>query len=138
MNVIHFREVAGPWQNEPDEYHWQFRGLKCSIIRCRETGCWAGFVLVDPPIYIDTKKLIVHGGITFEQIRWNIFTSYWIGFDCAHWGDFCPQVAAILAENSNRAFANSYSALANRFYRDMPFVIEQTEKLAQQVKSCYK
>ena len=60
---------------------------------------------------------------------------WWFGFDCAHFGDLIPKMegmrkpGGILYE-----VALKYShVLRDDIYRDMPYVKQQTQELAQQL-----
>lgn len=79
-------------------------GYKCAIVRHPELGHLCGYigVTVDHPWYkmdYDNEALYavnVHGGLTFAEME-GYSTPYpcasgdpnrwWLGFDCAHWGD---------------------------------------------------
>lgn len=80
--------------------------------------------------------LDVHGGITFSDICQKDEDGichiaelganepvWWFGFDCAHAGDFIPGF-----EKLNISF------MKNEIYKNIKYVIDQTEKLAKQLK----
>lgn len=115
------------WESEPNRKEWEHVGLKCLVLRAQHLGHLNGYVGVPEghPAYdrdyneIDVE---VHGGLTFGdfgdgQLRPKGF--YWLGFDCAHLGDFVPG-----QEKHGRADGT---------YRNMVYVTAETEKLAEQL-----
>jgi len=113
-----------PWRNEPDAKDWEAHGLKCAMRR-NATGAWCGYVgvPVDHPHYgVDYYNLPfdVHGGLTYGAAGaiWLGEGLYWFGFDCAHWGDYCPGLPPAFRMGT---------------YRDEAYVTSQTESLAQQM-----
>lgn len=103
----------GQWQAEPDKMQFtdETTGLPCLIVR-NTTGALCGYVGVSEghPLYAkhyDEAGVRVHGGLTFAD-----FCSgnpeehsichvpgdgepdkvWWLGFDCAHLGDFIPRL----------------------------------------------
>lgn len=148
---------AGEWQQEPDEKRWEHRGtgLECLMLR-GPVGAWCGYVGVRDghPAYgmhgnvtdysieevaagLDKRKvaihtkindLKVHGGLTYSgtdekrgKDRW------WFGFDCAHAGDFCPACEDIAQLGLPTGWGDVIS------YRNLAYVIEQCEQLADQL-----
>ena len=67
-------------------------------------------------------RLFVHGGVTFAgQLREDVNPDtnlWWIGFDCAHAGDFAPE----------RGYASG------GVYRDMGYMQRELQFLAQQLR----
>ena len=102
----------GEWQQEPDKAQWidESTNLDCLIVR-GPSGALCGYVGV-PETHkffgsdYDEVDVVVHGGLTFanecrdtgdesvgichsEECAANK-TVWWLGFDCAHSGDYCP------------------------------------------------
>jgi hypothetical protein len=97
----------GEWDNEPDRIEWRFEGtprLACLIVR-GPSGALCGYVGVPPghpwhgKDYNDVD-VNVHGGLTFARgcdeggkichvpLEGESPDVWWLGFDCAHSGDF--------------------------------------------------
>ena len=87
----------GVWTEEPDFDAWSDRNYICAIRR-NSLGSLCGYVALplDHPLVIrqfpvqvtaSINSLDVHGGVTFNE---KIDGFYWIGFDCAHLGDYVP------------------------------------------------
>ncbi len=130
----------GPWDSEPDKIQYidEETGLPC-IIRRNDMGALCGYVGVSKghPYYgkhWDEVNPKVHGGITFTNkcqedehgICHKVESGedddvWWLGFDCAHAGDFVPR----------------HSRLMNEFekYRDVNYVKDQISFLAKQLKN---
>lgn len=104
----------GPWLEEPDRVQWQYRGYSCLIVRSEVSGALCGYVGVAEghpwygKDYEDLPDVEVHGGLTYSRFRTeNPQNSeqekalWWLGFDCAHSGDYLPgmaHVTVLLAE----------------------------------------
>lgn len=123
--LIRKGRLPGPWDNEPDELKWTHKGMLCYIKRNKEIGNLCGYVQIqkDHPLSFkdrsndDVGSLAVHGGITFcgtidKEKHW------WIGFDTAHGGDSYPSPFGLSPPGT---------------YRDIKYVIAETEKLADQL-----
>lgn len=105
----------GPWMKEPDKAQWidEATGLDCLIVRQPRAGHLCGYVGVPPGHVLYEKDwqeadelLDMHGGCTFSRFCQPHETEdsgichvpgpgrpdqvWWIGFDCAHSGDFSP------------------------------------------------
>jgi len=115
-----------PWENEPDRLEADYKGLKLLILRNERLGHLCGYVGVPEghPFYgKDLEQLAdldVHGGVTFTEegdgkLRPKGF--WWIGFDCAHFGDLVPKMRSLGWE----------------VYRDIYYVLKETVKLADQI-----
>lgn len=68
--------------------------------RVRQTGmgAWCGYVALTPrhPWFNQDYAEIpvdIHGGLTYGESEPDGY--YWIGFDCAHWGDYIPMLAEL-------------------------------------------
>jgi hypothetical protein len=131
----------GPWNDEPDKKQWtdEATGLPCLIHR-GPSGALCGYVgVTDGHIYFRVDygavDVDVHGGLTYAD-----FCSpsddeshgichvpaagepdhvWWLGFDCAHFGDCCPE----------------FKSSANHTYRDFDYVTAEVTRLAAQLKS---
>lgn len=90
----------GEWVEEPDEVHWEYKGIKCRIHRqinlienqVLGLGHLCGYVIVPkghPWEKMNTLEIDcdVHGGLTYEE---NTEEGLEIGFDCAHYRDETP------------------------------------------------
>lgn len=135
--------TAGEWQSEPDKIQWtdEATGLPC-IIKRNDHGSWCGYVGVPEghklfgKDFMETESLSVHGGITYtdfctkEDPEHGIChipgpgepdRVWWLGFDCAHAGDYVP------------AFADTMKRLGGK-YRNLSYVKAETARLAKQLK----
>ena len=87
-------------EREGDENSFEYKGYKCHIRRVGMPyrGHLCGYIEIpaDHELYemdydeIEDKYqglLPAHGGLTFSDF---IDNNYWIGFDCAHYGDLDP------------------------------------------------
>ena len=111
----------GPWHSEPDELEWQHCGLQCCMRR-NWSGAWCGYVRVPeghPHFGVHYDELYqydVHCELTFSGSRRDQ-DGWWVGFDCSQKCDGTP-------------------ACPHRgVYRDLQYAKEQTESLAEQVRS---
>lgn len=139
----------GPWQDEPDKIQWinEATGFPCLIVRAPLHGALCGYVGVPDSHrffekiyeYIEENTTIsVHGGLTFAdhcQKGPDVETHgichipepgqpdnvWWIGFDCAHAGDYNP------------AYEHRFKALGLGIYRNISYVRNQVTQLAAQL-----
>lgn len=146
MDTIEYRTIdksawpRGPWDNEPDKRQWSdiATGLPCLAVR-GPGGNWCGYVGIAEghPYFAmdyDHASVEVHGGLTFSDFcahgaeASNIChvpgpgepdRVWWLGFDCAHFGDFSPQ------------YDNSPND--EGIYRDLSYVTDQCVSLAAQL-----
>lgn len=128
-----------PWTEEPDRKHWidPSTNLDCLIVR-NPVGALCGYVGVPPDHpwfnkHYDEIEASVHGGLTFSGACSNHICHdakketvanenvWWLGFDCAHVGDFTPKL---------EEFLFSFNNPAN--YRDIKYVSEECVILAIQ------
>lgn len=137
----------GPWQDEPDLVEWWVRGIPCLIVRSDVAGALCGYVAVrrGHPYYFrdyDSVPLECHGGLTFSGDGVYMHTPgwWWLGFDCAHWGDAIPGIAGRMrhaeeffrvegAEHAE-AFARLMRPERAESYRDLEYVTAQVEAMA--------
>lgn len=133
----------GPWASEPDRVEWRqpYSALPRLVLRGPH-GSWCGYVGLPPghpqhgKSYDDdvVGNLEVHGGVTYgAECAGHICHVpregesehvWWIGFDCAHAGDVSPGLN----------YRTGGSFFGER-YRDLAYIIEQTEGLARQLES---
>ena len=142
MNVIESRQdpeidksawPKGPWHAEPDYIHWEFEDMDCLIVR-NAIGALCGYVAVEPghPAYkkdYNEVGIRVHGGLTYSDMCAGHICHvpregrpdhvWWLGFDCAHLGDFSP----------------AYEKQGHYDYKDVAYVKYETEELARQLKA---
>ena len=114
-----------PWEHEPDHLLFEAHGYVCEIRRHAPLGTLNGYVYVPRTHPIvegdEAYELDVHGGITFFDEVDGVFC---IGFDCSHAGDYIPTWEPIgIAKNRK-----------GDEYRDIAYVTQQLEFLAQQLK----
>jgi hypothetical protein len=104
--------------------------VRCYATRVEGFNHWCGYVELDGRDISDEDILHVHGGITGGSE-----TS--VGFDCAHYGDWCP--GPDLPENTPDDFTeawqkfNSSRTKPTDHYWTFPEVKAETESLAQQI-----
>lgn len=96
--------VAGPWDDEPDEWHGEFHGLKVRAVRHSVFGSWLGYVLLPRghPQYGLPYNEIEADGATYaehgaHQDNLELMEKslqdeeVWeVGFDCGHAWDYQP------------------------------------------------
>lgn len=141
----------GPWMTEPDKVVWKTAsGLPGMIVRS-PSGNLCGYVAVakDHPmhgnnaLYSDGSQealgdLNVHGGITYGAACGGHICHvpepgepddvWWLGFDCAHSGDWRWNDAAPYLKGCREPHPNGYSQ-----YRDLAYVTAEVESLAAQL-----
>lgn len=119
------------WNNEPDKVEFVYCNFKCLILRHPELKHLNGYVALPPghPYYgkhYDNIDATVHGGITFAQEgdgnNWNK-GYWWIGFDCAHFNDYSPEVGDILGRGPRE----------HETYRNIEYVTDELKRLCQQL-----
>lgn len=146
MQTIEYRFVDksawghGPWQLEPDKRQWldPQTGLPCIVRRSPALGFLCGYVGVprSHPAYrkdCDAVDVSVHGGLTFSDtcsggdhdICHKVSPGedddvWWLGFDCGHFSDATPGMMSLAYRN---------------IYRDFPYVVNECEGLARQLKA---
>jgi hypothetical protein len=142
----------GEWDNEPDRIYWidSKTGYHC-IIRRIKFGFLCGYVAIkkNHPFYgksyndIDSI-LKVHGGVTYSEfcnhdheMGIRLLTeekdkSWWFGFDCGHFLDYQPAFSDTRLKELLPK--KSVSLFGQEIYRNISYVISETESLAQQLK----
>lgn len=109
------------------EKEWTHNGLSCAVRVVEGMGHLCGYVGVPKshPCWgiKDTQyceyTLEVHGGVTYTKAGLEEPTpdTWWIGFDCAHYGDMIPAMPSLGGE-----------------LWTLPMVVAETEHLADQLK----
>lgn len=158
MNALHTYTTIdkskwgdGPWRDEPDKVQWrdEATGLPCLAKRGNpRMGNWCGYVGValGHPLFgqLDSSGLDVHGGVTFHGLcqegpecdtichipePGEPDHVWWFGFDCGHFHDLQPGLAAMEAEWGYPRLAGIEGAT----YKDLAYVVAECEYLARQL-----
>lgn len=119
------------WKTEPNfvvfTHTYKLCTIPCVIQRVPHSGHLCGYVGV--PVWSpwhgkEPSEAEVHGGITYSEdhlprieLDLNFHVSWWIGFDCAHSGDYMP--------------LSKYN-LPDATYRNMEYVKQECRNLAEQ------
>lgn len=141
----------GPWEDEPDKVQWEGPlGMAC-MVRRGPLGAWCGYVGVDEnhPMYKRQREdlesdLDVHGGLTYGQLcdgdeeqgichvagPGDPDPLYWLGFDCGHFDDIVPGMAARVPELYPPPLDGD---VFHATYKDLAYVKAETERLAIQL-----
>ena len=127
------------WVEEPDEVTFNYRGIKCLILRIAsqylELGHLCGYIEINlehPWAKEDPFKLNldVHGGITYGNEQKS--GVYRVGFDCAHSMDVCPSVEKILKEVREKSKDSEHGKAAIAFEekhkKDCPYLFMKSYK----------
>jgi len=141
----------GPWMHEPDRKEWRDAetGLPCLAIR-GPMGNWCGYTAVSEghPAYgkdYDDVRVDAHGGLTYAgKCNGHICHTpdpgepgnvHWLGFDCAHSGDFIPSMDAMRKPGGVlHDIAVRYPGVHDGdVYRDLPYVEAECASLAKQL-----
>ena len=122
---------------EPDKLTFTYKGLPCVLLKHPSMRHWCGYVGVpkDHPLYDKDNddelvmSLDAHGGITWTGLGKKLSSlckpKYWyIGFDCAHAGDYVPGVYE----------RDGIKSGEKNIYRDILYVKNECIKLAKQLK----
>jgi hypothetical protein len=130
----------GPWDNEPDKIQWLDKETRfpCLIVRNPHLGALYGYVGVDknhPAFGRDYNDIdvSVHGGLIYstfcQETEHGIChlveegeddNTYWLGFDCAHFGDYSPSLTM-------------FDSIGE--YRTIDYVKNEVANLAKQLKN---
>lgn len=128
---------SAPWLGEPHRKEWRYKGLDCLIVRNWVGGALCGYVAVPAShpyhgmgfedVHRINDDLAVHGGLTYASLCHGTICHeakpgdadnvWWLGFDCAHYGDWSPLMLS----------------LSDETYRDISYVMAETERLAEQL-----
>lgn len=131
----------GPWDDEPDKLQFKTRaGLPGLIVR-NGSGALCGYVGISEGhkyfdhTHCESIDLEVHGGITYGHKCQGPVCHvpdpgepddvFWLGFDCAHARDLVPNEVDFQRRHG--------LTLAGSEYRDIAYVREQCEHLAEQL-----
>ena len=147
---------SGSWDGEPDKTQWQDEatGLPCIAVRHPRGGHWCGYVGVAEghPHFekgYEDVDVDVHGGLTFsnlcqphedEEGRGICHVAgpgepdrvWWLGFDCAHSGDWSPRDAMY---ERDRAQEGIWRRSTEDEYRTLNYVKNQCAHLARQLSA---
>jgi len=115
----------GEWQNEPDTFEFEYRGIKCEGLR-NMLGAWCGYLILDRnnPLHktyapeneeFMNIDLECHGGVTYAGYD-KTKDIYRIGFDCSHYGDYLPTTAA------QKGFMTDMIKMYNKRHETMPII----------------
>jgi hypothetical protein len=129
---------AGEWIDEPDKIYFTYRGYRCAVNRNAESGHLNGYVCI-PTTHVNYSQAYgdinvdCHGGLTFGE---SLNDDYWIGFDCAHFHDYCPSTERFLQteeriQEIRKRFPNS--PLWVKTYKNKDFVIQQCKHIVDQL-----
>jgi len=137
--------ARGEWDNEPDKIEWrdESTGLPCLIVR-GPSGALCGYAAVSEghPAYkkhYDDVDVRAHGGLTYAnacQSDGHIChvprpgeseNVWWLGFDCAHSGDYCPKYSELSHKK------DLFQRREGETYRPVEYVREEVTHLANQL-----
>lgn len=145
----------GEWVEEVDFVKFEYKAIGCLIGRISvldgpkqdfvSGGYLCGYVNIhkDHEMYgiIDNYDvdLDVHGGVTYSDF---IGDDFYIGFDCAHSGDYIPSTEWFKKNSTHmiefykkfpipKEYLQNY--LFNPVYRNIDFCIEECKKLVNQI-----
>jgi len=138
----------GEWLNEPDMHaiiEFKYKNHTCILTR-NFAGSWCGYVEI--PIdskyatEIEQDKLNIHGGLTWNskrlpltiQLSSDHSNSYWLGFDCSHFGDYSPRLDKTFGSYLTRMlFPNGDSFTET--YKTLEFAKNELIQLIEQIES---
>jgi len=124
------------WETESNLERWTYREHDCVVLRIENLGHLCGYASFhkEDISKIDTTEIHVHGGVTYESSGLHIVDpdskKYWIGFDCAHYGDLVPSMS------------EKGLSVGHETYRNIEYVKNQTEQIVDSaidmIKTNYK
>jgi hypothetical protein len=138
----------GPWSDELDRYDFRTRAGYPGLIVRNDLGNLCGYVGLPPnhPAYgsgYDDVDVDVHGGLTYAEaccghichvpMAGESDDVWWLGFDCAHGGDYLPMRKALAARFPYEIFERF-----DDVYRDVAYVRAEVERLANQLVTMAK
>lgn len=141
------RFPPGPWQTEPDRVEFKHAGFDCLLNR-NQMGAWCGYVGLPAthPLYKthyqEVENLSGYGGLTFGALCGGEICHvgdvpgealYWLGFDCAHYGDLVPGM--ILCDEKIHQQFGFPRRDRECVYRDVHYAREQTKLLAEELQN---
>lgn len=149
MEYLHWKDIEGKWNNEPDVLEMDGKGCHMIVLRSPLLGNLNGYVGVNinHPLFLkdmnhkSMNDIWVHGGITFTgkggEIPHAPFKkNYWyIGFDTAHAMDLVPSMVAMRQSvpELNELKIDLPDFFNQEKYRDLNYVSDQVNQLAVQV-----
>ena len=130
----------GPWLDEPDKVVWRDEAtdMDCMIVR-GPSGALCGYVAVKPdhPDYGVDAGLVgvdAHGGLNYANTCGGVICHvpddpesddvWWLGFDCAHYSDYCPAFGRL---------GPAFTMKPNETYKNIDYVKQECENLARQL-----
>jgi hypothetical protein len=140
----------GEWIDEPDRIEFEYKGIKCLVIRiCKREPCaheeaWFGghlcgyiFLPKEHPLYgkdIDEVDLPCHFGVTFAE---KTQEGHMIGFDCAHSEDLIPSMVQLGKRFSISEIFPVPENLKDHplfkpIYRNMSYCIKQCKRMVRE------
>jgi hypothetical protein len=146
--------ARGPWDDEPDRVEWRSAAGYPALIVRGPMGSLCGYVGLPPghPMHgknrsdTNVEELDAHGGITYAAACAGDICHvpgpgesddvWWLGFDCAHAGDYSPGLGARLAERCGEQAAYFWpGGFGAETYRTVEFVRIWVERLASELKA---
>lgn len=124
-----YPELKDVIEQEGNEKNFDYKGFQCRIQRVGipYSGHLCGYVVIPKGHtlykmnYDDIEArydydLPAHGGLTFSDF---VNNEFWVGFDCAHFGDLSPM------------YLEGFEIYKNDFdnYKDMTFVENNLKKI---------
>ena len=129
-----------PWKSEPDHERWTdvATGYECSIVRHTSMQHLCGYVGLpaDHPWFrkhyddarmMDGDYVEAHGGLTYAHDHAPNEKPdglWWLGFDCAHLGDYSPDIGRGVRSSGD----------SEETYKTWAYVRAECETLASQAK----
>jgi len=147
--------IVGAWMDEPDRVEFRYNGLDCLIVRNERMFNLCGYVALPKahPFHkkgYDDMGYDVHGGLTYSDLCDDhrichatdddkAEKAFWIGFDCAHGGDFVPGLEIVdrmIREKTNSPFSQGIlKSKSYTKYRDIEYVTKEIKDLVRQVNT---
>ena len=157
-----------PWENEPDRVEFRYKGFPCLIVR-NQGGSLCGYAGVPPSHSLHGKTchstfpesnfdkkiddIEIHGGVTFtgacqedgpichKPEPGEPDNVWWVGFDCAHYGDFMPHMddpdtdlQKSLYPDEDMRKARAREKLSYSKYRNIAYVKNEIRRLVKQLE----
>lgn len=139
----------GPWDDEPDRIVWEHEGFPCLVQRshlghlCGYVGVSKGHPWFGIDVFADgAPDVDAHGGLTYGgnssdgllepaiSRAIGLDNVYWVGFDCAHFMDLVPAVAAF----DERLFGR-LGPVDHNSYKTIGYVRSEVISLAEAAKT---
>lgn len=144
----------GEWVEEPDEVHFDYLGYTCKVLRIafKEPyteqeyifgGHLCGYVQIpsDHPYHhkvYEDMEIDCHGGLTFGKES----DAHWIGFDCAHMGDYTPSLGYFRKISPKmKSWRETFPitegfeefSLFNPTYKNISYCIDECKNIVEQL-----